>query len=490
MSRIVTPEEIAGSYDKDALWTPLGLIAPLEARVGGHVPARPARGISIDTRSLRPDDLFFAIRGDRTDGHDYVAAAFAKGAMAAVVDEAHADRLAPLGPLYVVHDVLPALERLGTASRGRNAARIIAVTGSVGKTSTKETLRLALTQAGKVHASVASYNNHWGVPLTLARMPRDTDFGIYEIGMNHAGEITPLVGMVRPHMAIITTVAPVHLEYFDSVEAIADAKAEIFSGLMPGGVAIVHRDIAQFDRIAAAARRSPAGLLVSFGRHEEADARLLDLEPAPDHSMVTAEVQGKRLTYRLGAPGRHFAENSLAVLLAAKACGVPLDDAAAVLAFSTPQAGRGQQLLLEAGDGPFRLIDESYNANPASMRAAVEFAGTLPLDGIGRRIAVLGDMLELGDRAPQLHQELAEVLREARFDLVFAAGPLMRHLFDALPSGLRGEWRPTAGELAPLVAAVVRRNDIVLIKGSNGSRMAAVVESLKEKARLAGVETV
>ncbi|ACB94338.1 UDP-N-acetylmuramoylalanyl-D-glutamyl-2,6-diaminopimelate--D-alanyl-D-alanine ligase [Beijerinckia indica] len=486
MNEILMPE----SVDKEILWTPLGLVTPLQARVSGHVPLRPARGISIDTRTLREDDLFFAIKGDNSDGHDYVPAAFAKGAMAAVVDEAHADRLAAHGPLYVVHEVLPALERLGQAARRRVEARVVAVTGSVGKTSTKEALRLVLTQGGSVHASVASYNNHWGVPLTLARMPRDARFGIFEIGMNHPGEITPLVGMVRPHVAIITTVAPVHLEYFENVEAIADAKAEIFSGLVPGGVAIIHRDIPQFERLAEAARHSPAGLIASFGTHEKADARLLDLTPSSDHSMVKASIQGETLTYRLGAPGRHFAENSLAVLLAAKACGVPLEDAAAVLAFCAPQAGRGQQLVLEAGDGPFRLIDESYNANPASMRAALEMAGTLPLEGVGRRIAILGDMLELGPQAPDLHAQLADILREACFDLVFAAGPLMRHLYDALPSGLRGEWRAKAEDLVPIVGATVQRNDIVLVKGSNGSRMKLLVESLKDKARRAGAETV
>ena len=254
----------------DFLWTGLGLVEPLEARVSGRLP-HGVTGISIDTRTLRQGELFFAIKGLHSDGHDYVGAALEKGAAAAVVDEDHAGALQPLGPLYVVTDVLAALERLGRAARSRSHARIAAVTGSVGKTSTKEALRLVLTQAGLAHASAASYNNHWGVPLSLARMPRKAGFGIFEIGMNHKGEITPLAAMVRPHVAIITTVAPVHLEYFESIDEIADAKAEIFSGLEPGGVAIINRDLPQYELLLAHAKGSPAGHVVSFGEHENAE---------------------------------------------------------------------------------------------------------------------------------------------------------------------------------------------------------------------------
>ncbi len=260
------------SPPSEPLWTAFSLVAPLRARVSGGLP-QSIFGISIDTRTLVPGDLFFAIRGDKSDGHDHVVEAFAKGAAAAVVDEAHAETLKGSGPLYVVRAVLPALEGLAAAARARSKARIVAVTGSVGKTTTKEALRLVLAQAGRVHASPASYNNHWGVPLTLARLPRDAQFGVIEIGINHAGEIAPLVGLTRPHIAIITNVAPVHLEYFDSVEAIADAKAEIFSGLVPGGVAILNRDIDQYDRLAIAARLSGAGHIATFGEAEYADAR-------------------------------------------------------------------------------------------------------------------------------------------------------------------------------------------------------------------------
>jgi len=460
------------------LWTALGLVAPLQARISGGLPP-PIFGISIDTRTLVPGDLFFAIKGEKGDGHDHVAEAFAKGAAAAVVDEAHAEALKSSGPLYVVEAVLPALERLGAAGRARGAARIVAVTGSVGKTTTKEALRLVLSQAGSVHASPASYNNRWGVPLTLARMPRDARFGVIEIGMNHAGEITPLVGMTRPHIAIITNVAPVHLEYFDSMEAIADAKAEIFSGLVQGGVAILNRDIDQYERLAAAARLSGAGHIATFGESERADARLFDVQLAEDHTIVAARIAGRDLTYRLGAPGRHLAINSLAVLLAAQALGLDLEGAAGGLAQFEVPVGRGRRVLLQAENGPFALIDESYNANPASTRAALALVGALP--AAGRRIAVLGDMLELGARGPELHAGLAADVAKNHIDLVFAAGPLMKHLFDAVPDTLKGAWQADAAALEPIVAAAVHAGDVVIVKGSNASRMHAIVATLKSR---------
>ncbi len=471
----------------NVLWTSLGLVGPLSARVSGSIPRRGVTGISIDTRTLREGELFFAIKGPNSDGHDFVGAAFDKGAVAAVVDEPHAGALKELGPLYVVNDVLPSLERLGIAARERSNARIVAVTGSVGKTSTKEALRLALAQAGAVHASIASYNNHWGVPLTLARMPKDTAFGIYEIGMNHKGEITPLSAMVRPHVAIVTTVAPVHLEYFESVDEIAGAKAEIFSGLVPGGVAIVNSDIAQYDRLLAHAKESPAGFVAGFGENEKADARLLSVTLGPDHSTVKADICGEELSYRLGAPGRHFALNSLAVLLAAKAFGVDVKLAAEALAAFTAQPGRGERLRLYAKGGPYTLIDESYNANPASMRAAIALASTLPLRGKGRRIAVLGDMLELGHSGAAMHAELAGDLVENNIDLVFAAGPLSRHLYHALPRHMQGASRERSSELAPIVVAAVRSGDIVLVKGSNAILMNVIVDALKKNAA-AGVQ--
>jgi murE/murF fusion protein len=505
-----SPEEAAGSHVLDAapaselhadnlqnvyvqfapgpLWSALGVIGPLAARVNGGLPGD-IHGISIDTRSLAEGDLFFAIKGERSDGHDHVHAALEKGAAAAVVDEAHADALKGAGPLYVVHEVLPALERLAQAARARTAARIVAVTGSVGKTSTKEALRLVLSEAnqaksgqmesGHVHASVASYNNHWGVPLTLARMPRETRFGIFEIGMNHAGEIEALVNMVRPHIAVVTSVAPVHLEFFPDVAAIADAKAEIFSGLRPGGVAIINRDLETYDRLADHARRSPAGHIASFGEDERADAQLLNIWLAADHSTIDARIGDEVLSYRMGAPGRHLALNSLAVLLAAQALGVPLENACAALAEFTPPAGRGERFTLQADDGSFTLIDESYNANPASMRAVLALAGALPIPLGGRRIAVLGDMRELGFRSDELHADLAADIRANHIDVVFAAGPLMAHLFAALPVEVRGVWRESGSDLLDVVGEAIHGGDIVVIKGSNASRMGEIAKALK-----------
>jgi UDP-N-acetylmuramoyl-tripeptide--D-alanyl-D-alanine ligase len=464
---------------QEPLWTGLGLVAPLGARIEGAVPDG-VTGISIDTRTLEPGDLFFAIKGDANDGHDYVAQAFAAGAAACVVDEAHADALMAQGSLYVVKDVLKSMEDLGRAARARTEARVIAVTGSVGKTSTKEALRLALTTGGSVHASVASYNNHWGVPLTLARMPKTTRFAVAEIGMNHAGEITPLTAMVRPHVAIITTVAPVHLEFFPSVEAIADAKAEIFSGLEEGGVAIINRDSPYFERLRDAARRSPAGLIATFGLDETADARLIDFVPGADHSDIKARICGREISFRLGAPGRHLAENALAILLAAHAVGADLDLIAGALAFFQAQKGRGQRLEIATATGTFTLIDESYNANPASMRAALALAGTLKPGPQGNRIAILGDMLELGEQAAALHAALAQDILDHKIDIVFAAGPLMRALADALNGRVAVEWGPTAASLQPTILDTVRGGDIVVVKGSNASRMAPIVGALKD----------
>ncbi|MHB8884263.1 MAG: UDP-N-acetylmuramoylalanyl-D-glutamyl-2,6-diaminopimelate--D-alanyl-D-alanine ligase [Methylovirgula sp.] len=467
----------------EPLWTALGLVAPLEARVSGGLPP-PVFGISIDTRTLVAGDLFFAIKGEKSDGHDYVHAAFAKGAAAAVVAEAQADAFKNAGPLYVVHDVLWALERLGRAARARTGARIVAVTGSVGKTSTKEALRLVLGQADAVHASAASYNNHWGVPLTLARMPRETGFGVIEIGMNHAGEITPLTDMTRPHIAIITNVAPVHLEYFASVEAIADAKAEIFSGLVPGGVAILNRDNDQFARLDAAARASAAGYIATFGTDARADAQLINATVGEDHTLVEARISGRLVSYRLGAPGRHLAQNSLAVLLAATAFGLDLEAAAGALAGFEVPAGRGRRLMLTTRDGPFTLIDESYNANPASMRAAFALVGTLPTPRtaqgtFGRRIAVLGDMRELGPRSAELHADLVADLEQNHIECVFAAGPMMKAMFDALPAKLQGIWQASAAELEPYVVEAVGAGDLVVVKGSNASQMHLIINALK-----------
>ena len=461
----------------DALWTPLALVAPLGARVSGALPARGVTGISIDTRTLAEGDLFVALKGDNSDGHDYVRKAFEAGAAAAAIDEAHAQALAGAGPLYVAKDTLVALEGLGRAARSRSKARIVAVTGSVGKTTTKELLRCALASAGETHASAASYNNHWGVPLTLARMPESARFGVFEIGMNHAGEITPLVAMAQPHIAIITRIAPVHLEHFASVEAIADAKAEIFSGLQRGGVAILNRDDAQFERLRDAAGAAGVRFVLSFGESAEADATLLSCDVEGETTRVQARVLGQDLTYTIGAPGRHIAMNSLAVLMASRAAGLDLQAAARALAGFRPPAGRGQRETLQAADGPFTIIDESYNANPASMRAALDLLGAA--DG-KRRIAVLGDMLELGPQARALHAAIAEDVERNQIDLVYTAGPLMQALSEAIPAERRGAHAANAAALEPIVLDALRAGDVVMIKGSNGSRMGPLVAAMRK----------
>lgn len=461
----------------DPLWRGLELVAPARARVSGRPPDA-VTGVSIDTRTLQPGDLFVAIKGVSSDGHDHVARAFENGAAAAIVDEAHAGALAGAGPLYVVHDTLSALEGVGLAARARTKARIAAITGSVGKTSTKEMLALVLGQAGATHASVASYNNHWGVPLTLARMPRDARFGVFEIGMNHADEITPLAAMVQPHIAIVTTIAPVHVENFpDGIEGVARAKAEIFSGVAKGGLAILNRDAPHFALLQAAAAASPARFILSFGESEGGEARLESVEVYPEASYVQANVLGEALRYRIGAPGRHFAQNSLAVLLAAKAMGLRLADAAQALEHFQAPTGRGQRHALRLPEGTLTLIDESYNANPASMRAALAVLGALPADG-GRRVAVLGDMLELGPEENNQHAQLAQNVENEGIDLVFAAGPRMRHLYDALAPHRRAHWAPSAAELQPALIDALRAGDMVMVKGSNGSRMVPLVKAL------------
>ena len=461
------------------LWSGLDLVTRLNARVRGPLPEA-ATGISIDTRTLKPTDLFFAITGENNDGHDYAAAALQKGAAAAVVDEAHVDRLQGLAPLYIVRDVLEALQRLGRASRERSAARVLAVTGSVGKTSTKEALRLVLDSVGPTHASVASYNNHWGVPLTLARMPAGSRFGIFEIGMNHAGEITPLVALVKPQIAIVTNVGPVHLEFFDGIDGIADAKGEIFSGLEPGGVAIINRDDPTFERLRGHAVASPARHVLTFGESMEAEARLLAITQVSDGSLVKADVLGQVLNFHLGAPGKHHAVNTLAVLLAARASGLDLNAAASVLGRFKPGQGRGAQNRIEMARGAFSLIDESYNANPTSMRAALALLGSaMPAVG-SRRIAVLGDMRELGPKGVDLHRQLAGDVRAHDVDLVFAAGPLMRALYDALPRKQQGGWADQAADLQNALFTAIGPGDVVMVKGSNGSRMGPLVGALKQ----------
>jgi UDP-N-acetylmuramoyl-tripeptide--D-alanyl-D-alanine ligase len=462
----------------DPLWT----IGEIAAATGGACTgedAAPVAGLSIDSRSLNPGEGFIAIRGLHRDGHAFVVAALEAGAVCAVVESAF-----PSGDeekLVRVADTFAALNDLGRASRARvERAVVIGVTGSAGKTGTKEALRLALTPSGTVHASSKSYNNQWGVPLTLANMAKSINFGVFEIGMNHAGEIDVLTRLVRPHIAIVTTVAPVHLGYFHSVEEIADAKAEIFHGLEPGGTAIINRDLPYYERLAAHARAQGAKI-VGFGGAKEAQVRLLSSELAANGSTIRADILGEIVDYCLGAPGSHLVHNSLAVLAAVKVAGADLARAAAALVHLHAQAGRGRRFLLETKGGVVAIVDESYNANPASMRAALSTLGLAPRSDFRRRVAVLGDMLELGPEGPQLHQELAEAVDGAGVDVVFACGELMASLYEALPASRRGAYAKTSEELAPTLIERVGPGDIIMVKGSLGSRMAPLVEALKRR---------
>jgi UDP-N-acetylmuramoyl-tripeptide--D-alanyl-D-alanine ligase len=459
------------------LWTVDAMAKAMAAARAGPLPGS-VPGLSIDSRTIAPGEAFFAITGDSRDGHDFVPAALQAGAGLAVVAAARRDAF-PQAPLLVVPDVLAALRDLARAARDRSSAKVIGVTGSVGKTSTKEALRLALAVGGETHASVASYNNHWGVPLSLARCPEDARYAVLEMGMNHAGEIEPLTRLARPHVAIITAVEPVHLEFFRSIEEIGDAKAEIFLGVEPGGAAVINRDNPLFARLRQHAQAAGIERIVSFGEHAAAEARLVKSSLLADCSTVQARILGTDVTYKVGAPGRHLVLNSLAVLAAAALVGVDLALAALALAHMKPAAGRGSRITLEVRGGPLLLIDESYNANPASMRAALALLGQAEIGPVGRRIAVLGDMLELGARGTELHRELAQPVLAHAVDLVFCCGPLMQSLWEALPPERRGGYAESSAVLEPQVLAAVSPGDAVMVKGSLGSRMASIVKALE-----------
>ena len=440
-----------------------------------------ATGVSIDTRSLSAGDLFVALRGPNHDGHDFLATALARGAAAAVVDRDIPD-LPMAAPLLRVADTLAGLAALGAAARGRTSARVIAVTGSVGKTGTKEALRLALAACGPTFASPGGLNNHWGAPLSLARMPPDTAYGIFELGMNHPGEIAVLTKLVRPHVAVITTVEPAHLGFFPSLEAIADAKAEIFLGLEPGGVAVLNRDNPHFDRLAAAAMRAGAVDVIGFGTHPEATVRLLDCVFGPRSSTIEAALRGAVLRFALPVPGRHWAMNSLAVLGAAAAAGADPRRAAEALVELEALPGRGRRSELSWRGGTLTLIDESYNASPAAVDAALAvLGGTAPADG-GRRVAVLGDMLELGAASERLHRELAEPLAAAKVDRVFLVGEAVGVLYDTLPKAMRGGLWSTADAVMPGLLSFLRPGDVVTVKGSRGVGLGRIVDRLRVEA--------
>jgi UDP-N-acetylmuramoyl-tripeptide--D-alanyl-D-alanine ligase len=439
-------------------------------------------GLDLDSRAVAKGDLFVALKVDR-DGHAFVRNALAAGASAALVsDTTCAD---PGAPLLIVPDTMVALENLGTAGRRRNViATRVAITGSVGKTTVKEMTATALAATAKTHKSVKSYNNHWGVPLTLARMPADARFGVFEVGMNHGGEIARLSPQIRPHVAAITMVAPVHIEHFTDEAGIADAKAEIFLGLDAGGTALIPGDNLHAGRLIARARDRDGVKVLTFGVGEACDSRVLAVVDGSDGRIVTANVLGQQVSWRIAEPGQHWVSNGLCALTLAVLAGGDLRAAADALSQFGAIDGRGvtRAITLPSG-GFFTLVDEAYNANPASMAEAIKtLSGRAGL----RRIAVLGDMLELGERENAYHANIAADIESAGTDLVFCSGPRMKHLWDALPPSRAGGYAPTATELAPLVASAVQAGDVVMVKGSNGSKMAHVVRALGELSALSG----
>ncbi len=465
------------------LWT----LEAISGAVGGELDLESGAGnrgvssLSIDTRTLEAGALYVAIKGVRQDGHEFVKGAFEAGAGGALVSSEY--QAGPDdGPLIRVADTLKALEDLGRAARARAlGARVIAVTGSAGKTGTKEALALMLGQCGKTHASVKSFNNHWGVPLSLARMPAETEFAVFEVGMNHAGEITPLTKLIAPDVALITTVAPVHIGHFANEEAIADAKAEIFTGLQPGGVAVLPVDNPHYPRLVAKAKAAGVTQIVGFGQAANADARLIEGIFGPEGSRAVAEISGVRVDFEVGLPGAHIVMNLIGALAAFQLVGGDLSQAASAIRDLEPPQGRGVRGELNLPGGAALLIDESYNANPASMRVALEnlsqYQGATHL----RRIAVIGDMLELGDLSRGYHEELAQMINDLKIEKVFAAGEMMQHMFNKLESGKQGGFMASSEGLEEMVEKNLLQGDVVMVKGSLGSDMGRVVKHLQAR---------
>jgi UDP-N-acetylmuramoyl-tripeptide--D-alanyl-D-alanine ligase len=449
------------------LWTSQEMIAAMGGRPVGQMPDG-ITGITIDSRSVEKGSAFFAIKGDNFDGHDFASAAIAAGAALIVVAESKLPALGKLTmPMIVVQDVLKGLELLGAASRARSHAQIIAVTGSAGKTTTKEALRHALSSCGKVHASAASFNNHWGVPLTLAR-----------IGMNHPNEIRPLVKLVRPHVAIITIIAAAHLGHFKNLDEIAKAKAEIFEGVVEDGYVVLNRDDTRYRKLEQMAKDAGIKHIYGFGESVRSKFKLIKYKPMADCSVITARIAGTEVAVKIGAPGRHIVQNTLAVLGASWLAGADLAKVAMALATLESEKGRGRRHKLRVNGGTFTLIDESYNANPASMAAALQLAASIPTEGRGRHIAVLGDMLELGKHSRKLHEELAAQIKAAKIGKVFLAGPEMKALADALPVETEREYQQSVDGLKKAVSTSIRAGDVVVVKSSNGIGFSKLVEHL------------
>lgn len=446
-----------------------------------------ATGISIDSRTINQGDLFIAIKGDATDGHKYVLNAIGNGASAIVISE-DIDGLKGDENIIVVDDTLLAMVKLGAYARERTAAKIIGVTGTVGKTSVKEMLASILGDQGQAHYSKGSYNNHWGVPYSLASMHAGSDYGVFEMGMDKAGEITALTTQVKPDIAIITNITPVHMQNFKNLADVANAKSEIFKGLSDDGTAIINIDNECYKQIAEQANKSDVKTILSFGEHKDADARLINIIEASNGSRVTAIIMGIEVEYTIGIAGKHQALNSLAVLLAAKIAGANLDMAIASVKKISAAEGRGTQEKINIGDvsNPITLIDETYNASPAAMNAAFRVMALVDVGRGGRKIAILGDMLELGKNSAKMHEDLALPIKAAGIDLVYTCGSLMKNLHDKLPPEQQGVHKKDSKELAKIVPDILSPGDVVMVKGSKGSKMGAIIEAMREIPKSSG----
>ncbi|MBL8643247.1 MAG: UDP-N-acetylmuramoylalanyl-D-glutamyl-2,6-diaminopimelate--D-alanyl-D-alanine ligase [Rhodospirillaceae bacterium] len=459
-----------------SLWTSDEIAKATDGKTAG---TWAVEGVSIDSRTVAKGDLFIALQGPTHDGHDHVGSALKAGAAGSLVHRLPQDLSHHLqDKLVVVKDTFTALNKLGAAARARSRAKIAAITGSVGKTGTKEALKLAFGALGATHATLGNLNNHWGVPLTLSRMPREAAFGVFELGMNHAGEIAPLAKLVQAHVAIVTTVAAAHLEFFQSVGEIADEKASIAAGLLPGGTMILPADNEHYDRMASVAKAHGVANIVSFGTAGSAQAQLIGMAFKPTGMQVVTDILGERVTYDLGVTGKQWALNTIAVLAAVKAVGGDIFESAAALSKLVPSKGRGLRTEVSVPGGSVTVIDETYNASPVSIKALADTLGQMKTGQVKRIIMVLGDMLELGTSGPALHADLAEAINDNRIDAVFTAGPLMEHLHSALPREKRGGHAKDSATLAPLVAAAAKPGDLIAVKGSNGSKMSVVVDTL------------
>ena len=459
----------------DTLWTASEIAAVTQGRMTGD--DFPVSGISIDTREIMPGDLFIALKGHNGDGHDFIESALQQGAAGAL---AHREGISALARSRVIQvdDTFRALHDLGAGARARSNARTIAVTGSVGKTSVKAMLHEAFSFFGKTHSASASLNNHWGVPLSLARMPPDSAYAVFEIGMNHAGEITPLSKLVSPHIAIITTVAAAHIQHFDSVEAIALAKAEIFQGMDADGMAILPRDNEFFPILLAEARTQGIRTIITFGTHKDADVRLVSY----NDNMLEVQFGDVRKTFALGIAGRHQALNVLSVLASLHAAGLDWTQSLGVFEKMSPVAGRGncRRFQLSGQNGTVTAIDETHNASPVAVEAALSVLSGI--NGTGRRVIVLGDMLELGEKSEALHAGLAPFVMAARPDAVYLCGKMMAHLAASLPPGICFHYTDSQ-ELTDALLPGLQDGDMLLVKGSRGSKMKRVIDALEQMAQ-------